>query len=275
MRAVILASVFVLAGCNSVFGVGPTVLVPTDAAPTCPPIGTPPAFSRVFHQAVFEDCSYYTISESGTVALASCLFLVNGKLGGGFASGPGDSLLEPITLTPTAGYVKLLYPRIAPEGDVLLVQQTDMSSVGMLSLYRRDIDGVWSWLSDKQMTSSFAVFSAPSRGPERHVLVSGNGDSMLHELVGTDEGPWTEVLPAYSTTELGGLVASPTLTADGLRLLGQNGTSTVYADRPTIGARFSAVLPLSDVPRVEDLFMTTDCSRLYLSGLGNVLYLNQ
>ena len=51
--------------------------------------------------------------------------------------------------------------------------------------------------------------------------------------------------------------------------------SVHYADRPSIDARFGAPVVLPAVPVTDDLFMTEDCSRLYMSGLGDVLYLNQ
>jgi hypothetical protein len=103
----------------------------------------------------------------------------------------------------------------------------------------------------------------------------------LHEIVGHEGSGWQSVLPGY-TTELGIQVATPpNLSADGLRMVFRAYESTgntfavFYADRESIDARFGMAQPVAGVPDVSDPFMSDDCARIYFSGLGSLLYVDQ
>jgi hypothetical protein len=265
----------VLAACNPVFGIEHTQHELTDAPPTCPPLGTAPQFSREFQQAVFADCHNYTTSEVGT-ALATCSMYTPKGAHDNYEAGAINSPLTPVVLDPTAGYTGLAPPLLAPEGDVLFVQQTNQSPAAhVFSLFHSDSGGSWSWLADTKIANGIGATSPVTRGPERHVLVTQTGDLGLHEYAGTDTGAWTEILPPYTQADLGTIANYATLTADGLRIVFSDSDSVHYADRPSIDARFGAPVVLPAVPVTDDLFMTEDCSRLYMSGLGDVLYLNQ
>ena len=66
-----------LAGCNQVFGLKETVPTdaqqfdaPPDAAFTCPPPGSQPAFAAILRQAVTKNCVSYTTSITANRAAA-------------------------------------------------------------------------------------------------------------------------------------------------------------------------------------------------------------
>src|SRR5689334_19586163 len=93
-------SVLLLVGCNQVYGLDPTRAsdaayfdAPIDAPYACPPIGTPPRFSRSFAQVVAQNCNNYTVSISGR-ALARCAFagdqrIAEGAIGERLEIAPG------------------------------------------------------------------------------------------------------------------------------------------------------------------------------------------
>ena len=77
------------------------------------------------------------------------------------------------------------------------------------------------------------------------------------------------------------VIGSEFILADGLRLVfvGQgvdtNFAQTFYADRAQLADPFVQAVPLASAPVAYDPFLTTDCSRLYTSGLGSIFYARQ
>jgi hypothetical protein len=268
MRA---CAILLLAGCNQLLGLDKTEHAPPDAPPGCPPIGTAPVFSRCVHQVVSSACSYYTLGPDVGIALAVCP--ASEIAGSTYMSGPIDGELSPIAILPSGANTTTALPKLAPEGDELVLQQTVSYTKPTFSTYRRNpADGTWSWAADLPIPGAGA-HSTLSRGPSRHLLVSQTGGADMREYVRDSAGGWSEVLPPYAIGELGATPTTLDLSPDGLRLVFTATTRDVwYADRPAITARFSRGSMVAGVPRVSDPFLTEDCNRLYFSGLDHILY---
>lgn len=269
------SALVVIAGCNAVFGIRDTVAVdaqyfdgPPDAPFACPPLGTPPRFSRAFRQVVFQPCNEFTASTTAGRALAKCFEpaseIEEGQIGGQLAQAPG------FERGPHTTYD---YPRLGPDGDLAIASVIDsLANTTTFSTFARSGD-TWTRGGDLPSTSQIYATTAPTRGANPHVLaleVDG-----AHELV--YKGTWTDVA-TYSRAELGvtQLDSELAMTADGLRLVGRGilasmpQGSLLYADRPSLSDRFGLAVAM---PGVEDLpngFMTADCGELYFSALGTV-----
>jgi hypothetical protein len=261
-----------LVGCNQVFDLAPTELA-TEAPVVCPPIGTTPSFETTVRQAIRQDCAGYTESADTGMALAWCR-----SSNGGFVPsyGPAGGPLSPITLTtPNPAEMFPWAPVLTPEGDELY---WSASQVGTIRLARfRLVGDTWQF-SDYTPIPALPIADpgAPSRGPHRHVLYYIN--AMLHEAAQDDSGTWTEILPPYDMLRVN--ANRPYLSPDGLRLFasivettGEHGV--IYADRPSIDARFGAPVHLDTVPPTQDTFITENCGRAYFSGLANILFEEQ
>jgi hypothetical protein len=291
VHAIRLAILVALAGCNQVFGVGPTTLPPPDALPTgCPAIGTPPQFSNKFDQVIDESCGDYIPSAVTGIALAHCSDIASSYI----AVGPIDQPLAAVDV-PADPVVNVERPRLLPEGDgaYIVLNNYDANNDDKFAEYR-PIDAThWAFVADLNMPA--AIFSgstlptylgAPTRAPNRHVFVSGGGlndiDYTFHELALAGDGTWLEPGAPYIDGDLvaSGLLEAPNLTPDGLRMVfrGYAASGEVgifYADRQTIDDRFTSATILTGVPAASDAYMTEDCTRIYFTGLGSIFYVRQ
>jgi hypothetical protein len=130
-------------------------------------------------------------------------------------------------------------------------------------------DNTWMAGPNVAINLSFYSVTPPSRGPTSHVLWMGlAGDGLVHESVETSPGTWTEPNPSFSFPGIA--TAQPTsLSDDGLRLvfIGTDASlmsHAYYTDRPSLDQPFRTPDVLTGVP-ASDLFMTSDCGRIYLS----------
>lgn len=276
MRSPVLL-VVVLASCNQLYGIESTGLIDAaareyfdaaiDAPFACSPVGQTPAYSLLLRQVISQNCIDYTISADRQVGSAVC-FDDNFALYSAAALGPIDA---PLTRLPDLDdpSFALQFLRMSPDGDLLIV--TYYGAAGYeVRTFERQSDGAWLRGPNVAAAPSYFDVSAPTRRP-RH-LVRTATDSMLHELVQDGGGAWNEIT-THSPTQLGvAYPGSPKLSADGLRLLLLDGTRVLYTDRASLGAPFRAAEPLPGVPYVRDAFMSEDCSRVYFSGLQQILY---
>lgn len=270
------ASLLVIAsGCNQLFGVQGTELVDAryfdaaiDAPFACPAVGETPQFDRNLVQAVFQNVADYTTSTATGRA--------TGRTADGVMEGPID---EPMTRQngfSSAACLScpvFLQPRLTPEGDGLYGVLSGMFD-RRLVLFRL-VSDTWMLTTDFGPTSYGAISSLTS-GPTRQLMVGDGTD--LRELTITDSGSVTEISPPYTPADLGvEMSRNPMLTSDGLRMtfIGADKElreSVYYSDRADLAARFSIGRAMADVPVVEGSYLTPDCSRIYLSGLGSVFY---
>lgn len=276
LRCAAAVSLLVIAsGCNRLFGVQGTELVDAryfdaaiDAPFACPAPGETPQFDRNLVQAVFQNVVDYTTSTATGRAV--------GSSADGIMEGPID---EPMTLQKgfsSAACLScpvFLQPRLTPEGDGLYGVLSGMFD-SRLVLFRI-VGDTWMLTTDLGPTS-YGAISSLTWGPTRHLMVGDGID--LRELTITDSGQVTELSPPYKPVDLGvEMVRNPMLTSDGLRMtfIGADKglhEAMYYADRGDLAARFSTGRQMVDVPVVEGSYMTEDCSRIYLSGLGSVFY---
>ena len=242
----------------------------------CPPIGTAPQFSRLLHQAIFQDCFEYSTSAAGT-AVAMC----NVDSSVALFEGPVDAPLLAIPgFGPQAGFV-LEAAQLAPEGDELFVSYESTSSpvTSRIERFVAAADGSWTQSVDvTHPLLGFASMGTPSAGPRRHVLVV-TMSTAIQELVVDSTGA-SSLIRSYTATDLGiGANSAPNLTADGLRAVFAGSTTTssgvYYSDRAAIDDPLSPAISLAGLPFATDPFLTSDCARLYFSALSSVLYVRQ
>jgi len=267
------------AGCNQVLGLSSTQVIDAgffdaqiDAPFACPPTGTTPQFSRVLNQVVVQPVFEYTTSMATMRAVA--------QSPAGVVEGPIDDIMTSATGLggdpACLSCAQLSFPRLTPEGDG--VYGVTSSMIGAhLGLYRRANN---EWMEVQTFKTPLGSFlSSVTRGPTRHLVIYDG--VAFHEYAVDDGGSSTEVLPAYQPQDLGLFnLGNPMLTADGLHMVFpgaavRNGTTTTemyYADRPDLGARFTTATLLVDFPVVDSAYLTEDCSRIYISGLGSLFY---
>lgn len=263
--------------CNDIYGIRSTGLVDAryfdagiDAPFACPPAPETPQFSRNLIQAVLQPVYGYTTST------------VTGRATGidnnvGVVEGPIDStmtlakgLANPIGCDSCAYFVS---PRITPEGDGIYVLKAAFDA--HILLYQ-PTDGTWLQTQDFGLASALG---SVTRGPVRH-MITVDGAGNLREYALTDSGTLTQSDPVpYSPADLGvgSFPHGSMLTPDGLHMIfvAQDDKSkehVYYADRPDVGARFSMGRLMPEIPAVDEAYMTEDCSRIYLPGLGSVFY---
>lgn len=283
-----LCALWAVGACNQIYGIDRTRAVPpidaqffdapSDAPFACPTGPEAPAFSPLFHQIV-QDCTDYTASETTGRALAMCATEPPGV-----AEGPADG---PLTLIPGLEIVPgttLSSPRLAPEGDELYVKQyPSMASFGGVTVYRKT-GTTWTAtgslaVPDADMISQQISFGTPSRGPTRRMFVM-NGDGVAQEIELSDPSQ-PHLINKYVATDLGlaYLSEAPNLSPDGLRLTlvgsGTQRTLQLYASRTSLTERFPIPVPLPGVPRIDELFMTSDCSRVYFSAASALLWIQR
>jgi len=269
------------AGCNQVLGLSSTQVIDAgfydaqiDAPFACPPTGTgmPPRFSRLLHQVVVQPVFEYTTSSATMRAVA--------QSPSGVVEGPIDDVMTPATglggSPACLACAQLVFPRLTPEGDGVYGVLSSMFGAH-LALYRRAAN---EWMEVQAFGTPLGSFlSSVTRGPTRHLMIYDG--VAFHEYAVDDGGGSTEVLPAYQPGDLGLFnLGNPMFTADGLRMVfpgtvvrdGTTTTEMYYADRPDLAARFTTATALVDVPVVDSAYLTEDCSRIYISGLGSLFY---
>jgi hypothetical protein len=260
-----------LAGCNEVYGLDPTTRrdaaffdAGVDALHECPPIGTPPQFSRRFRQVVTQVCTDFVVARTGR-ALGFCRVA---EATFGIAEG---ELFEPLTaaLGFDAPGIKYRFPRLSPDGETAIVAMVDTNDTVTFGVHAR---GDTSWTLDSQFTVTGAQVSTVIT-TNRHVLVAT--PTGLQELVDDGSGFQPRMLHDLATLGVDALSDRLQVTADGLRVLAYGRRVAqpfqfLYADRANDTAPFSAFTPLPDLDFLVDGYMTEDCAHLYFSGIGQV-----
>jgi hypothetical protein len=260
-------SVLLLVGCNQVYGLDPTRAsdaayfdAPPDAPYACPPIGTPPRFSRNFEQVVVQNCNNYTVSITGR-ALARCAFngdqlIAEGAIGERLQIAPG---FDANSMSST--------PRIGPDGQHAIVRQDQT-----FYLFERGSAG-WARKAPIEVPPPTVInaVSAPTRVGRIILVTSGE----VRELADDGNGSFTQIrAQTFGELDLNAVTSNVNLTADGLRLVFNgnlnNGSQLLYTDRPSLDVGFRIPVAMPEVDFLSNGFMTEDCAHLYFSGLNNV-----
>jgi hypothetical protein len=276
-----------LCACNQIFGLDEThgftrvFDAPIDAPFACPPPGQTPAFNTAPHQVqLFPGCNGYVLATDAGLALALC--------SNSIVQGAIDSPMTPVAdLTSTDSNVLRYAPRLSPEGDQVVVAETQQSP--LVRQYVRYLHGGGDhWTRNDvlvmpSMLPPIAWLSGPTRGPARRLLAVGSDDS-IYELV-DDGSPNLQLRATYTAAMLGiHNLTAPQLSPDGLRIvvaatqadaMGNVLQAVWYTDRATLDDSFRPADPMPTVPVISDPFMTADCSRVYFTGIGSLWFVQR
>lgn len=245
---------------------------------SCPPPGTTPLFSPKLVQTVTQNCFSYTRSPRLGVAAAIC----TDDMGKNYiASGPVDM--------PLSVAVGMDDPSTCANRNSVELSADGIASVSCSGSsfqpenreYAYQPNGTWvKGLDLMPATGNIYDLAALTSTTPQRLLYWNTGDRNLYENEGTI-GNWTQVAMT-PTTSLGlNYLTWIAVTSDGLRLVMQASTSTdpifkaYYTDRPDLSSAWRPAERLLDVPLGGSLYMTDDCSRVYISGLQNIFFVDQ
>lgn len=270
-----------LGACNQVFDLGSTTPIdagqydaPADAPFACPPLGTAPRFSPRLHQVFFQICNQYSISATGRAA-AMC----QGPDGqAAIFEGPVD---QPLALAPgippTAAGLDTTWVVIGADGEQLVVGYYDENaSESALRVYRRGAGGVWTRGPDLPPGVEGGIVTAPTLPPNPRVIYRPFGTADLSEWEQQPDQTWLRVAThpraGFGPVELGHIWMDP----EGRRLIIELDATKpthhdVWTDRAEPGQPFRTPEPLV-APHTSDVYVTADCGRVYVAGLGGILY---
>lgn len=264
-----LAAIFLVASCNQVFGnhtVGtdPNAIydAPIDSPFECPAIGKTPRFSPLLRQYQIQDCTYYT--QVGSEAIGYC---------GQFVSiGPIGMPLVPANGIPVGGGEPL--PRLAPDGSYMVISQFN-GPMPTGTRYLRDED-TWTLVGPQPEIAALALSNIVHVAGADRIVARALFATTLDELV-FDGSTWTKV-GSHPDAEFAVDSGGPTTmywTRDALRMVISDSLGNLfYTDRSTVDAAFRQADMLG-VSGSQDMSMPDDCSRMYVTGLGSILYLQQ
>lgn len=198
------------------------------------------------------------------------------------ADGPIDGVLTASIVSSPPTTVGLYDPRLAPDGDRMLVARIDSSSTANYNVALYDRTGAtWAFRQDVYVApgSSTEVLHSTPASDGRFLLYTASAGQTFSEFAETSPQNWT-IVATHTTAELGVAGMFPAnLSPDGLRIVFQGtGLSSVYgiyyADRANVGVPFNpaSLLAASYLP---DPFMTSDCGRLYFDAIGTTFYAQQ
>lgn len=270
MRSSASAALLSIAACNQVFGsreveTAPAQIfdAPIDAPFACPPIGTTPHFSPFLHQLSVTGCTHY--SETSGFAVADCEI-----------AGAHTAMIAQIgdTLEPAANVVTSLLgltPRLSPDGQRLYIHL----GTQLAEYTRASTDWLGPVMTSVPLTGNAGFSTVGSAaGVDRIIVPTNNSPPRLDEWERRD-GMWmliSQTLPADLGIVSGlGAIA---MTSDGRRLVVSGADGTAYTDRDSIAGTFRRIEML-EAPSSVDTFMTDDCARVYVSGLGSTFYAQQ
>ena len=302
MRWAIVPMSVAAAACNAIFGIKDTKAVdaayfdsPIDAPFACPAIGSNLEMSGVLHQEFQQNCLSYHFSLAG-FAVGLCpvdragsgietFAIAAGTVGGG-PLGPVPSL--PDRYTSTATYYDE-YQSAAPSPDgthiyAMLMHYDYNPGATSYSVKRftRQADSSWQLTDSIPLASAFATISTVFSGPtgDRFLYADG-GTAMVSEWYEDGSGGWAQsAARSYSTlgvTSLGGM----SVTSDGRRmafetfLIGQQYVQPLYTDRASEADWFRPAVVVPGAPNASDVQLTDDCARVYVTGLGSVVSVQQ
>jgi hypothetical protein len=266
-----------LSGCNLVFPLAPEPLPPTDG-PTgsvvCPAAGIPPKNAPELSTRA-PTCAEYTEDLAGR-GLASC------------EDSPAEIPPDDTSFTTISNLVsnpqrRFQQPRLAPEGEQLfMVVLEDLTGytlqTSLKSGTRWEDPSLMMSTADPALLVGLVGVGSPTTGPTRHMMINVGGD--FHEVV--VEGLEVTAVQSYTSKDLGFtfLQHAPNLTSDGRRAVVEGvdelgDLQVYYLERASIDVRFETGVALDSAPISNDIFMTSNCARLYAGSVGQVLFARQ
>lgn len=269
---------YLLSGCNLAFPLSPA---PTDGSPPtdgpigsveCPAFGTAPRYgSELFTRA--PSCFEYTEDLTGH-GLASC--------GGSFAEIPLDDAPISIPIFKDSLQTQYRQPRLAPEGGQIFTLVRD-DATGLFTIQTSVKSGTeWGTPSlvtapnEPQLLTAVLGIGTPTTGPRPRMMINTSDGIHEVEVNGLD----MRTVETYGFDDLGFMfIQTPNLTSDGLRAVGQGvGESEqpiFYLERESLDVPFETAVRIEGAPISNDVFMTSNCARLYAASAGKVLFARQ
>jgi hypothetical protein len=274
---------FALAACDRALNLGATAaadgaLVFFDAPTTtgCPPPGVTPRYTHALVQDFEQQCVSYTVSTTLGIAVAVCFdatgqqFTAEGPLDQPLVA--ADGLDDPLCQTFDA--------QIGADGTVSV---TCISMVTFLYEHRSFTkqNGTWTRGVDVlAATPTYLRMTPVTQTTPQHLVYFDVSDFALHELVGSPSA-WTGA-SAMPIATLGAKSLSwISISSDGLRMtvLGDtptdSRTAVLFTDRSQLGDAFRALSTPDGVPAADSVYMTDDCSRVYVTGLSSVWFVDE
>jgi hypothetical protein len=285
------ALLIAVAGCNQVYGLDATTPrdgAPPDAPPGCPATGTLPVFRTTPRAVDIEmPASAYMLDVSARQALG--YVAPAGFQAAQLVRGPADTEdLEVMKVEPPSAIIRFDAPRLAPEGDEMLVRSYSMQGAPQVERYR--LDGSTATLASTLVfdvalpDGNFHVSAPTARGSApRRMMLSRKMGATLFELVETGVDTWSTT-QMYLFAELGVTsIVLPHVSADGLRLVTRASASSgenlvLYFDRPDVSSRFQLrgeIYKLIGNGFMDSPYLTEDCTRLYFYAYPGVHYVAQ
>jgi hypothetical protein len=234
---------------------------------------------------IMSSCQEYTPSTVTQTALVVC--------SSQFFEAPIDTdQIAPLTLMHAAGH-ELLGPRLVPEGDEVFVTDHDIS--GQTATVEHYLRSGTDWVRApspvglRPTTSNNDVLDI---GPPTRMLPGGRrlmlhyltgGESTFEEYVEATPNMWMGVVGGtYDHADFGvDTLAFPSLTDDGLHLVftanapGFMNEQVRLAGRGTLDDRFGTSTNLDTVfAHALYPYITANCSRLYLSSVDSISYVD-
>jgi len=258
-----LLAIFLLASCNQVFGNhavsgDPNAIydAPIDAPFSCPAIGMTPQFSPLLHQYQVADCLYY--AQVGSEAIGYCDAMTS--------IAPIGTPLVPAVGLPAGGEQ---IARLAPDGSYVV--NIEITSIPTGSRYVADGDG-WTLAAPQPELAAFQLGNIVHVAGADRITAFFQFDDAIYELV-FDGSAWTRVARhPFDEFAIPTGLASMFWTADALRMvISDSAANLYYTDRASLDAVFRPA-ELVGVSGSQYMSMPDDCSRLYLTGLGSILY---
>lgn len=260
------AALLLLCACNQVYSLDETQARTDARALACPPIGETPQFESGLRYVFSRNCINYSFLPPYGTAIAIC-FETSLQVTVEIGTAGADDLAA--TSLPAVPLMDRHIARLGHDGEHLYAQ----AATKMLVFRRAGTD----WVYEEDLPRFAANFDtlAPivnDNGRDRAVVGVEDGTKLV-ELV--RDSTWTEVA-VHPAAELGTTVMRQiTITSDGLRIIYVGDDATYFSDRPRLDAPFRPGTKLTGLARNVEAFMTDDCARVYVAGVGSVFYAEQ
>ena len=292
-----------VAACNAIFGIKDTKQIdaayydaPIDAPFQCPGIGSNLVMSGVLHQEFAQNCLSYSFTPDG-FATGLCpadragsayqvFVMATGTVGGGpLGATPG---LPDYYTTQGSSFDQWLTAFPSPDATHIYGEHEHHDGATNMNHYEidrftRQPDGSWV-LTDTPLPSTgfLSAYSTVFTGPTGDRFLGVDVlDAAITEWAQDGSGGWVAGA-AHAYRDLGVVsITNPSVTSDGLRMalqgvrIGQQFTEPLYTDRASLSDWFRTVAPLAGGPIAQDIQLTDDCARVYVTGLGSVVSVQQ
>lgn len=269
---------------------------PIDAPFQCPAIGSDLQMSGVLHQEFLQNCLSYNFAPTG-FAVGLCpadragsgyqtYVMATGTVGGGpLGAAPG---LPDRYYSQGSAFDEWDAALPSPDASRIYGAHEHYDFPTATAYYElvrfvRQPDASWLPAGTvvtpaNNLVAYSTVFSGPTG--DRFLFIDASA-ATITEWHEDGTGGWAQG-SAHPYADLGVVnLSAPSVTSDGLRMvfegtrIGQQFTEPLYSDRASLAGWFRPAAPLVGAPYSYDLQVTDDCARVYTTGLGSVVSVQQ